>query len=47
MTNNHYRGQAVTNGVMLEAMLTGRPAAAPPGVTAAYGPVLAPYVQAP
>ena len=43
VTNNHYRGQAVTNAVMLEAMVTGAPAAAPPGVVAAYPGALAAY----
>ena len=46
VTNNHYRGQAVTNAVMLEAMLTGRPAAVPPGVAAAYAAALGPYAIA-
>jgi uncharacterized protein YecE (DUF72 family) len=45
VTNNHYRGQAVTNAVMLEAMLAGRPAAAPPGVAAAYAAALGPFVR--
>jgi uncharacterized protein YecE (DUF72 family) len=45
VTNNHYRGQAVTNAVMLEAMVTGGPAAAPPGVAEAYGRVLGGYVR--
>lgn len=44
VTNNHYRGQAVTNAVMLEAMVTGERASAPPGVVAAYPEVLGPYV---
>jgi uncharacterized protein YecE (DUF72 family) len=47
VTNNHYRGQAVTNAVMLEAMLAGRPAEAPPGVAAAYAEVLGPYLRPP
>jgi uncharacterized protein YecE (DUF72 family) len=37
VTNNHYRGQAVTNALMLDAMITGRQTDAPPGVAAAYG----------
>ena len=37
VTNNHYRGQAVTNALMLDAMITGRETDAPPGVAAAYG----------
>ena len=45
VTNNHYRGQAVTNAVMLEAMLTGARVTAPPGVQAAYPEPLAPYVR--
>lgn len=43
VTNNHYRGQAVTNALMLEAMLTGAPVAAPPGVLAMYPGALAGY----
>ncbi|GJG85482.1 hypothetical protein tb265_06630 [Gemmatimonadetes bacterium T265] len=46
VTNNHYRGQAVTNAVMLDAMLAGRPVDAPPGVAATYAAALAPYVRA-
>ncbi len=46
VTNNHYRGQAVTNALMLEAMLAGAPAAAPPGVVAAYPEALAGYATA-
>lgn len=45
VTNNHYRGQAITNAVMLEAMITGNRAAAPPGVLAEYGAALAPYAE--
>jgi uncharacterized protein YecE (DUF72 family) len=37
VTNNHYRGQAVTNALMLDAMITGRETDAPPGVAATYG----------
>lgn len=36
VTNNHFRGQAVANAKMLEAMTEGRPAAAPPSLLAAY-----------
>lgn len=43
VTNNHYRGQAITNAVMLEAMVAGGRVSAPPGVVAAYADVLAPY----
>jgi hypothetical protein len=32
---------------MLEAMLAGRPAEAPPGVAAAYAEVLGPYLRPP
>ncbi len=45
VTNNHYRGQAVANAVMLEGALTGAPAAAPPGVAERYGAVLGAYVR--
>ena len=43
VTNNHYRGQAITNAVMLEAMVAGHAVPAPPGVAAEYAAALAPY----
>ena len=47
VTNNHYRGQAVTNAAMLDAMLTGAPVAVPPGVLAAYPAALARHARQP
>ena len=43
VTNNHFRGQAVANAAMLESMITGRPAEAPPGVVERYGEALGPF----
>jgi uncharacterized protein YecE (DUF72 family) len=37
ITNNHYKGKAVANALMMKAMVTGARAAAPPGVLEAYG----------
>jgi uncharacterized protein YecE (DUF72 family) len=45
VTNNHFRGQAVANAAMLEAMVEERAAAAPPDLVRAYPDVLAPYVK--
>ena len=36
VTNNHFQGQAVANAAMLQAMLGGAPASAPPGVAERY-----------
>jgi uncharacterized protein YecE (DUF72 family) len=44
VTNNHFQGKAVANGVMLDAMLSGEAKAAPPGVAARYGEALRGYV---
>lgn len=44
VTNNHFRGQAVANAKMLEAMVEGRPAAAPAELVEAFGEALGPYV---
>ena len=46
VTNNHYRGQAMANGVMLRAMLDGEPAPAPPQLVDAYAEVLRGYARA-
>jgi uncharacterized protein YecE (DUF72 family) len=46
VTNNHFRGQAVANAAMLEAMVEGRRAAVPPPLAAAYPDVLAPFADA-
>ena len=40
VTNNHYKGKAVANALMLKAMVTGRRTAAPGGVYEAYQDVL-------
>lgn len=45
VTNNHFRGQAVANAKMLEAMGEGRAVDAPPGLTARYPEALAPFVH--
>jgi hypothetical protein len=46
VTNNHFEGKAVANAKMLEAMVTGRRAAAPPLLLDRYGEVLAPFADA-
>lgn len=43
VTNNHFRGQAVANAVMLESMVLGKKVAAPPELLARFGEVLAPH----
>jgi uncharacterized protein YecE (DUF72 family) len=43
VTNNHYRGKAVANALMLQAMVEGRPAPAPPALFDEYGQALAGY----
>ncbi len=40
VTNNHYRGQAIANAGMLEAMITGGKVGVPEGVEREYGGVL-------
>jgi uncharacterized protein YecE (DUF72 family) len=37
VTNNHYKGKAVANALMMKAMLMGTKVPAPPGVVDAYG----------
>jgi uncharacterized protein YecE (DUF72 family) len=37
VTNNHYKGKAVANALMMKSMLTGSKVPAPPGVVDAYG----------
>jgi uncharacterized protein YecE (DUF72 family) len=44
ITNNHYKGKAVANALMLKSMITGEAVPAPAGVAEAYGDVLAGYV---
>jgi uncharacterized protein YecE (DUF72 family) len=43
ITNNHYKGKAVANALMLKSMLTGAKVGAPGGVIEAYGDTLAGY----
>jgi uncharacterized protein YecE (DUF72 family) len=45
VTNNHFRGQAVANAKMLEAMTERRPVEAPPPVVETFGEALAPFVS--
>ena len=44
VTNNHFRGQAVANAKMLEAMVEGRKVEAPPELVAAFPDALRPFV---
>ncbi|HEX2202208.1 MAG TPA: DUF72 domain-containing protein, partial [Longimicrobium sp.] len=37
VTNNHFRGKAAVNALMLKSMVEGRPVPAPPGLVAEYG----------
>jgi uncharacterized protein YecE (DUF72 family) len=43
VTNNHFRGQAAANAVMLESMVEGRKVEAPAELLAAYPEALAPF----
>ena len=43
ITNNHYKGKAVANALMMKSMLTGEKVPAPSGVFEAYGDALAGY----
>jgi uncharacterized protein YecE (DUF72 family) len=43
VTNNHYKGKAVANALMMKSMLTGAKVIAPPGVIDAYGEVVGDY----
>jgi uncharacterized protein YecE (DUF72 family) len=45
VTNNHFRGQAVANAAMLQAMVEERRVDAPPDLAARYAEVLAPFVN--
>src|SRR5687767_8087934 len=45
ITNNHYKGKAVANALMLKSMVTGAPTPAPGGVFEAYGDVMAGYTE--
>ena len=46
VTNNHYRGKAVANALMMKSMMTGEPVAAPPTLVAAYPEALDGYAFA-
>lgn len=46
ITNNHYKGKAVANALMMKAMLTGGKVPAPSGVLEVYGDALAGYGSA-
>lgn len=46
VTNNHYKGKAVANALMMKSMLTGARVPAPAGVVGAYGEALDGYVEA-
>ncbi len=43
VTNNHFRGQAPANALMLESMVEGGKVPAPPGLVETYREALAPY----
>jgi uncharacterized protein YecE (DUF72 family) len=45
VTNNHYKGKAVANALMLQSMVEGRRVEAPPGVVEEYGEVVGPYAK--
>lgn len=45
VTNNHYRGKAVANALMLQSMVEGKPEPAPPPLFAEYGDALADYAE--
>ena len=43
ITNNHYKGKAVANALMMKSMLSGERVPAPSGVFEAYGGVVDDY----
>ena len=45
ITNNHYKGKAVANAIMLKSMVTGSRVTAPPGVVETYGDAMAGYTE--
>jgi len=45
VTNNHFRGKAVANALMLQSMVEGKNPPAPPGVYSEYGDVLKGYAE--
>jgi len=46
ITNNHYRGQAMANGLMLRSMIEGEAVGAPPQLVAAFPEALGGHVRA-
>jgi uncharacterized protein YecE (DUF72 family) len=44
ITNNHYKGKAVANALMMKSMVSGERVPGPSGVFAAYGDVVGDYV---
>jgi uncharacterized protein YecE (DUF72 family) len=47
VTNNHFRGQAITNGLQLRALLERRPVAAPASLVETFPGALLPFVVPP
>jgi uncharacterized protein YecE (DUF72 family) len=45
VTNNHYKGKAVANALMMKSMVTGGKVPAPSGVVEAYHEAVAPYTK--
>ena len=45
ITNNHYKGKAVANALMLKSMVTGAKVPVPPGVFEAYNEAVADYTE--
>lgn len=45
VTNNHYKGKAVANALMMKSMVTGEKVPAPAGVFEEYETVMAPYIE--
>lgn len=45
VTNNHYKGKAVANALMMKSMLSGETVPAPPGVVETYGDELKGFVE--
>ena len=45
VTNNHYKGKAVANALMMKSMVTGVKVPAPPEVFEEYEAVMAPYTE--
>jgi uncharacterized protein YecE (DUF72 family) len=45
VTNNHYKGKAVANALMMKSMLTGETVSAPPGVIEAYGDAMEGFAE--